>query len=135
MCMSIERSSLFYIKFKVLVKPKPNIICFLLFIISILIGLPYFFINCPVYYDAPLDGNTYFRLWYWDITPFGREMAGQILTYANFFVRDVLLLIAELALNIFTIVLFRNYFRNKANLLGNFFFKKKFYTSFSPNWF
>ena len=119
MCMSIERSSLFYIKFKVLVKPKPYKICFILFIISILIGLPYFFINCPVYYDAPLDGNTFYRLWFWEITPFGRSMAGQILTYANFFIRDVLFLLAELALNIFTIVLFRNYFRNKANLLGN----------------
>ena len=119
MCMSIERSSIFYAKLKILVKTKPNLICFVLFIVSILIGLPYFFINCPSYYDAPYGKNTYFRIWYWEITEFGRSIAGLFLTYANFFIRDVVFMLIELALNIFTIILFRNYFHNKAKLLGN----------------
>ena len=118
MCISIERSSIFYPKLKALSKHKPYIVCLILFIISILIGLPYFFINCPLYYDAPYFNNTFIRLWYWDITEFGRSLVGQILTYANFFVRDVVFLLIELFLNIFAIVLFKNYFKNKARLLG-----------------
>lgn len=118
MCISIERSSIFYPKLKALSKHKPYIVCLILFIISILIGLPYFFINCPLYYDAPYFNNTFIRLWYWDITEFGRTLVGQVLTYANFFVRDVVFLLIELFLNVFAIILFKNYFKNKAKLLG-----------------
>ena len=118
MIMSIERSSLFYLKLKDYLKPKPHIICLILFIITALISVPYFFINCPYHYDVPIDETKRFRLWYWDITDFGRSLPGQILSYANFIIRDVLLLIFEIALNIFNIVLFRNYFKKKANLLS-----------------
>lgn len=117
-CISIERSSIFYVKLKKLSKFNPNNVCLIFLVISILIGLPYFFINCPSYYDAPYFNDSFFRLWYWDITEFGRSLAGQILTYFNFVVRDVVFLFIELGLNIFAIVLFRNYFRNKAKLLG-----------------
>jgi hypothetical protein len=74
--------------------------------------------NHAVVYDAPIGKDQHFRLWFWDITEFGRSPIGEILTYANFAIRDILLLVIELGLNIFTIVLFRNYFRNKAKLLG-----------------
>jgi hypothetical protein len=118
-CLSIDRCSIFYAKLKALSKYKPYIVGFFLFLISVLIGLPYFFVNCALNIDAPTGNNTYFRLWIWDITEFGRSIPGEILTYANFFIRDVLFLILEVALNIFTIILFRNYFRNKSKLLGN----------------
>lgn len=118
-CISLERCSIFYTKFKVLIKQKVNLVCLILFIVSILIGLPYFFINWPEDVDFDIGKNKFFKLWYWDITTFGRSLAGQILTYGNFFIRDVLFLSVELGLNIFSIALLRNYFINKAKLVGN----------------
>ena len=119
MCMSLERCSIFYTKLKVIIKQNVNLVCLILFMISTLIGLPYFFINSPEFANVEIGKNKYFKLWYWDITPFGRSLAGQILTYGNFIIRDVLFLLVELGLNILSIVLLRNYFLNKAKLLGS----------------
>jgi hypothetical protein len=73
----------------------------------------------PSYYDAQLDANTTYRLWFWDITPFGKSLTGEILAYAGFFIRDVIFLVIELTFNILSVVLFRKYFKHKANFFKN----------------
>lgn len=114
-CLSLDRCSIFVPKLKKFFKYSSKAICLVLFIISILISVPYFFVNKPSYYDAQLDSNTYFRIWYWDITPFATSLVGHILAYAGYFIRDVFFLLIELTFNFLSIVLFRKYFKNKEN--------------------
>jgi len=118
-CISMDRCSIFIAKLKAIFKYPFKKVCLSLLIICILIDLPYFFVNMPSYYDAQLDANTTYRLWFWDITPFGKSLTGEILAYAGFFIRDVIFLVIELTFNILSVVLFRKYFKHKANFFKN----------------
>lgn len=113
--ISLERCSIFITQLKLLLKYRPMVMCLALFFASFLIHIPYYFVNSPSYFDAPLDANTYYRIWYFDLTEFGKSSTGQIITYIIYFIKDVLCLIIELVLSILSIVLFKKYFKNKAN--------------------
>ena len=118
-CLSLERCSIFNISIKALFKPKVYKLSLVLFAISVLIGLPYFFVNIPHYYDWPIGKDQYYRIYSWTVTQFGKTVAGEIITYLILIARDLVFLVAEIVLNIMTLVLFSNYLKNRAKVLDN----------------
>ena len=87
-CISLQRCSIFIAKLKVFFKYQPKVTCLALFVLSFLINFAYFFVNAPSNYDARLGPNTYYRIWYYDLSPFGKSLAGQITTYIIYSIKD-----------------------------------------------
>jgi hypothetical protein len=80
-CLGLERCSIFNTEIKALFKPKVYKLSLVLLGISVLIGLPYFFVNIPHYIDWPIGKGVYFRLYSWTLTSFGQSLAGQVVTF------------------------------------------------------
>ena len=95
-CIIIERLLYFlpakYKRIKVIGFYK---FCVLLFIASLVISLPNFFIANPAYMDVKLDFNTTFRIYYWGNTEFSQSFAGFIIIGLMYFLRDILILIVK----------------------------------------
>jgi hypothetical protein len=88
--------------------------CFILMLVVILITLPYFFIYYPAHLDVNLSQNETFRLYYIGLSDFGQSSIGEIVNYALFFIKDVIVFIAEIVLSITLVVLLRKH-TNKKN--------------------
>ena len=109
-CIIIERLLYFLpAKYKRIKVIKFYKFCALLFIISLVISLPNFFIANPAYMDVKLDMNTTFRVYYWGNTEFSQSFAGVIVIGLMYFLRDILILIVKILLNIKLIIMVRNY--------------------------
>ena len=117
--ISIERCSIFLARLKALLNHPPKVACLVLFLISVLVGGPFFFIDTPNYFDVQLDARTNYRIWYWDLSMFGKSLAGKVLVFAGYFIRDVLFFVVELVFNVVSIVLFKKYFKNKVKFLSS----------------
>ena len=85
-------------------------LCMMLFIASFLISSPFFFMAFPDFIE--LKSSHTIRLYFTNVTPFSVSLAGQILTYIVYLLRDVLTLVIKIALNIFSVVLVKKYFKN-----------------------
>ena len=115
----IERCSFFIKKLKSAMSITPKNICSVLFLTSIIIGLPYFFLLSPHYFDAPLDENQIYKIWFMDYSQFGRSTAGKIVAHLLRFTKDVLLLIIEILVNITSVYILKKHFNIKKNILLN----------------
>jgi hypothetical protein len=114
-CISLQRCSIFIAKLKVLLKYPPKFVCLALFLFCFLINFAYFFVNVPSYFDAQLGPNTYYRIWFFDLSSYGKSLAGQLTQYVIYSIKDLMFLIIELFFNILSIVLFKKYLVNKSN--------------------
>ena len=83
--------------------------CLGLFIISVFIILPNYFIYYPGYFDVPLDKRTAYRIYSIHLTPFSATTVGKALIVLMYFIRDILTLIAKLVLNTILVVQVRRY--------------------------
>ena len=79
------------------------------FFLSFIISLPIFFIISPGYLDFQVDVNKTVRLYFWQMTNFSMSMAGKIILYTMYFLRDALPLVLNLALNLISVVFIRKY--------------------------
>ena len=111
--VSLERCSIFVNKLKRLFTYPVKNVCLISLAFCILVTFPFFFVQEPAYFDAPIYPQTYHRIWYWGITSFGSSLAGTILAAIGYFVRDVCFLAAEISINIYSIYLFQKYFKYK----------------------
>ena len=115
--VSLERCSIFVNKLKRLFTYPVKYVCLISLALCILVTFPFFFVEEPAYFDAPIYPKTYYRIWYWGITSFGYSLAGTILAAIGYFVRDVCFLAAEISINIYSIYLFKKFFKSKTSLL------------------
>ena len=115
--LSLERCSIFVNKLKRLFTYPVKNVCLISLAFCILVTFPFFFVQEPAYFDAPIYPQTYHRIWYWGITSFGSSLAGTILAAIGYFVRDVCFLAAEISINIYSIYLFKKFFKSKVSLL------------------
>ena len=83
--------------------------CMSLFIISVLIILPNYFIYFPGHFDVPLDKSTVYRIHSISLTPFSETTAGKALAFLMYFIRDILTMIAKLVLNTILVIHVRRY--------------------------
>lgn len=94
-------------------------ICAVIFFLTVVINLPYYFIYYPSFSNVKLDTGADFRINYFALTEFGLTLTGQIISYVIYFFRDVLILGIELILNIWSIILLKRYLSNKQKMKSN----------------
>lgn len=114
-CILIERSSKItdhFEFFKKVKKFRPT--CIILYTISTVINIPVIFQYYPAFIDVPLQ-NSKFRLYYWGITDFSVSTWGKILTFAMYALRDIVVLIIKVILNIISVYLVRDYLKKIKN--------------------
>ena len=115
--VSLERCSIFVNKLKRLFTYQVKNVCLISLGFCVLVTFPFYFLQEPAYFDAPIYPKAYHRIWYWGITSFGYSLAGTILAAIGYFVRYVCFLAAEISINLYSIYLFKKFFKSKASLL------------------
>lgn len=91
----------------------------ILFIISVLLSIPYFWGGFPCYVDIMINNSTLVRNYYSKSTAFAQSTAGQIFGFIMFFIRDVLTLVLKMLLNITSVLLMKNYLKKRKARLVN----------------
>ena len=108
-CIIIERSSKFSQGlFNFLLIKNIKLTTLIIYVVSIIINIPVFFTNYPENIDIGLSNST-FRLYYWGVSEFSVSLFGSILTYSIYFIRDIVVLIIKIILNILSVHLVKRY--------------------------
>ena len=97
-------------------KYSPTVICIVLFALCLIIDFPYFFVFAPDSFTAKLNANTSLTIWFSNTTPFARSPLGQILSYIIYAIRDVLVMLAQIALGIHSSVLLKKHLNKKRTI-------------------
>ena len=105
-----------------------------LFVLSLVIILPSFFLTKPSYVDIMLNNRTLVRNYFTRETEFSITTFGKILTYLMFFIRDFITLVIKIGLNVISIFLLKKYLNklsigSKAKLDNNQIATKKAYVT------
>ena len=79
------------------------------FVLSVVINLPSFFLTKPGYVDIMLGNSNLVRNFYNKQTEFSMTALGKILTYLMFFIRDFITLVIKIGLNLISILLIKKY--------------------------
>jgi hypothetical protein len=67
--------------------------------------------------DVYLNSTQVLRLYNWESTSFSRSLLAQALNYANYVLRDIVLLIVEIVLNVMSILFLKKHLAKKQNVL------------------
>ena len=116
-CISIERITKFSKRFTFF-EFSPKKLSFILFLICALVCPVYGFLFQPFTVNAKLNQTTSFQIYFWKNTDFAVSLAGNVSTFTIYFIRDILILIMETGLNVYTIILLKNYLRQKKTFLS-----------------
>ena len=109
-CIIIERSQYFLPRrFKKVALDRFKLFFLILFLISVIIQSPFYFFFEPVYVDVPLDENTAYRIWYYNTNNFSTSLAGNIINYAEYAIRDFIPLVMKIVLNSLMIHMVKQY--------------------------
>ena len=112
--ISLERVAQFLTNLTIIKRYKPVFVNVLLFILSVITNSVYYFTYVPGEYEAPLDAkNTKYKIYFTDLSAFGRTQYGQINVFAVYILRDVLTLFVCISLSIFSLVLVKRYVEHK----------------------
>ena len=82
-----------------------------MFLFSVIINLPLFFITIPGCVDVTY-GSTILKNYFNRQTEFSSSNLGKIITSIVYFIRDILTLAAKIVLNIISVYLIKKYFYN-----------------------
>jgi hypothetical protein len=105
----LERIAKIKPKFEVVFTPSPLLNSFLLLIIASLVNVPYYFIFETKRYYLMLKNSHLVTFYIEDTTEFAKSTLGKVLNMLSFFVKHVLTTILELVLNVASIIIFKNY--------------------------
>jgi len=117
--ISMERIALFLPLFGRINANSWKIICSILFASCLAINFPYFFYFVPHNYEVELDNHEMFSIYSWILTDFADSLAGKIVAYVIYFIRDVLTLLLEVTLNIFSLIEMKRHVDKKKNVVYN----------------
>ena len=81
-----------------------------LFILSLIINMPNFFITSPAFVDLNINNKTLIRSYFTQQTNFSISTIGKVVSFLIFLLRDCLTLIVKIYLNIVSVVLIKKYF-------------------------
>ncbi len=96
---------------------RPKCLCFYVFIIVLLVNLPYFLAITPVYFNVEiLETKTQTDFMHFGTSKFAKTKFGFVLSVVVIFFKYVLLGLIEFSLNIVTICLFRKFMLKKQAL-------------------
>ena len=111
-CIIIERSQYFLPRrFKKVELDRFKLFFLILFLISVIIQLPFYFYFEPVYADVQFDENenTFYRIWYYNTTSFATTLGGKIINFVEFAITDLIPLILKIIMNILLVCLVKQY--------------------------
>ena len=123
-CISIERITQFKPRFGILRKQPPFLVSKVLFIVSIFISFQFLFQYEPWAIEVRLDKNKEYRLNLWKFTDYAKTQMGLIITYSTYAFKNVILVAAEIGINIKVVILLRKYIhlrkkiRNKSRIIS-----------------
>jgi hypothetical protein len=92
---------------------SPNILCMALFITCLIIDLPYFFFYVPSTQLVYFSRNTSYVFTDYEITEFGRSLAGEAILYFQYVVRDIVPLVLLAFLSTTLIIQLKRYIRKQ----------------------
>jgi hypothetical protein len=92
---------------------SPNIICMALFMICLIIDLPYFFFYSPSQQLVNLSSNETYLFTNYEITEFTLSYAGQAILYFQYIVRDIFPLVFLVILSATLIIQLKRYLRKQ----------------------
>lgn len=88
-----------------------------LFLLSLALNSPHFFVYVPSYIDVNLDKDNVFRIYFWGFSEFAKTQTGKIVEYVIYFIRDMLTLITETVLNVLSIILLNRHLARKRDMV------------------
>lgn len=110
----LDRIALFIRPVKSLMtKLTPTQICLLTFIIVFIIDVPFYLSYGPTENTFRLNNSDNLTLWFSTVTEFTSTKAGMILTLISYILKDIVVLIVEIAVNLVSFVLLRSYLKRK----------------------
>ena len=117
--LSLERLSNFIPRLNAKIKRIPyKKACILLFIISLLVNLPQYFVQETSFIDVKLNNSVeFYRIYIIDVSSFGKSLIGRVVSIIIWFLRDIFTLFMEIGINIFTIVLLKKNLNKKKFLI------------------
>jgi hypothetical protein len=115
--MLIDRIGIFNKEFKKLVKMSPYKMCTVVFVTVIVIDSPNYFIEMLESESFKLNATSSYKVWYYKISDFANSELGTVLNYLLIAVREVLITVAQIGLNLTSIYLFRKYLEKRRQLL------------------
>ena len=114
--ITIERISNLKLRFRSITRQKPKHFGIIFLLASLVINVQYFFNQEPTFVDLKLNSTAIFRINYIQSTAFSLSLTGIILNFCTYFIRDVILLVLQCFLSIYSMYLIKNYFKNKRNI-------------------
>jgi hypothetical protein len=112
----LERISYFNAKDKKLFRLSAYKISTIVLLTYVSINSPYFFAFSPTSKTVKLDPETYFTIWFLNISEFANTQIGKAITIAVISIRDRLVLLIEIIMNVVSIYLFKQHMKKKMRI-------------------
>jgi hypothetical protein len=113
----LNRISYFNVFVKRHIKLSPPKICLIAFIVSLIVEFPFFFVFMPNSHTSVLRDGSTFTIWFGDVTRFSQTEIGTITTFITYGLRDILVMLIILVLNIISAWLLKRHLRAKTRLV------------------
>jgi hypothetical protein len=114
----LDRIAIFSKSVKNLIKLSPAMISFISFAVCFFVDFPYFLVYQPGSKEVKLDATTRFTIWYLGTTTFAQSQAGSLLTFTVATLRDIVVMVILIVLNILSVYLLRKHFNKKKVVMG-----------------
>jgi hypothetical protein len=117
--ITFEKLSIFVKRFENLNKKyltRPQIICMVVFIVVLLIDLPYFFFYTATVELVYLSTNETYEFANYEISEFTQSKIGSVILFIQYAIRDIIPLLCLIALNVALIHELKKYIRKKRRL-------------------
>jgi hypothetical protein len=115
--ISLERLSIFMPKFKKLNKIPWRKGCIIMFLASMIINFPIFFIFDKAKFSLEINNIEVYKIWSFILSKFALSLKGKVTQFLIYLIRDILTLGLEIILNVLTIVLMKKHFKIKKNVM------------------
>lgn len=105
--ISLDRLFNFFTSLNKFKKLSYKTVCFILFIVCLVINCPIFLMFEPTMLPVNLDGKTITIIYIFGTSKFGKSEIGEILSFLIYFIRDVVTLVLEVVLNLVSVALLK----------------------------
>jgi hypothetical protein len=100
-------------------KLSPYKTCLIIFVVCLVIDFPYLFVFVPCSLTVKVNATFLETVWYPCTSEYANSELGTIVTFIIYAIRDILLTVAEIALNVASVYFLKEYMSRRAKLLNN----------------
>jgi hypothetical protein len=97
----------------------PYKMCLLAFVLVIVIDSPYYFFQVVASETYKLNATTSYTVWFYENSNFANSQLGKILIYTLIVIREVLVTLTQIILNLVSIFYFRQYAEKKRTIMND----------------